>query len=340
MVPLVEQRAWRPHNVAFTFGRRATHWSDLVAPVKLIRNLDEFPASLEHGAVTIGNFDGVHRGHALLLQRLVARARDVKGPAIVFTFDPHPAQLLYPEAVPPSLTWTQRKAELLGELGAVAVVAFATDRAVLRMSPNEFFQTIVRGHLKARAMVEGPNFFFGRDRSGSIDTLRTLCQEAEMVLDVVPPLQVAGRFVSSSWIRELIQAGDVRRADELLTRPYRVRGCIVQGAGRGAKIGFPTANIDPVGMVLPPLGVYAGRAIVNHRCYAAAVNIGPNPTFGEEQVKFEVHLVDCDQALYGSLLELDFLDRLRDIRSFDDVAALRQQLAMDVRAARQIASPL
>ncbi len=311
-----------------------------MAPVKLVRNLDGLPASLEHGAVTIGNFDGVHRGHAVLLERLVARAREVDGPAIVFTFDPHPAQLLYPEAVPPSLTWTERKAELLGELGADAVVAFATDRAVLSMSPGEFFTRIIRGHLKARAMVEGPNFFFGRDRSGSIEDLDRMCHEAGMVLDVVQPLQIAGRYVSSSWIRELIQEGDVRRADELLTRPYRVRGRIIRGAGRGALIGFPTANMDPVGMVLPPLGVYAGRAIVHRQYYAAAVNIGPNPTFGEQRVKFEVHLIDCDQSLYGSLLELDFLDRLRDIRSFDNLAALQQQLAVDVGAVRQIVRPL
>ncbi len=311
-----------------------------VAPVKLLRNLDEFPTALERGAVTIGNFDGVHRGHATLLERLVQLARQVGGPAIVFTFEPHPAHLLYPDSVPPALTWTERKADLLGELGADAVVVFPTDRAVLSLSPAEFFQRIIGDRLQARAMVEGPNFYFGRDRAGAISDLQRLCDQAGVMLEVVEPLQLGGRYVSSSWIRELIQEGRVREADALLTRPYRIRGRVVQGAGRGSKIGFPTANLEPVGMVLPPCGVYAGLAVVAQRCYAAAVNIGPNPTFGEGSTKFEVHLIDCDQRIYGQMLELDLLDRLRDIRTFDSVTALQQQLAHDVNAVRRIAGTL
>lgn len=307
-----------------------------VSTVKLIRKLDELPAPLQGGAVTIGNFDGVHRGHTVLLDRLVKQAQALGGPAIVFTFDPHPAQLLYPDAIPPSLTWTERKAALLAELGADAVIAYPTDPAVLQLTPEEFFRQIIQERLQARAMVEGPNFFFGRNRSGSIDDLRRLCDGAAVALEIVQPLKIDGRYVSSSWIRELIQAGDVRQADALLTRPYRVHGLIVKGAGRGATIGFPTANLDPVGMVLPPLGVYAGRAMVAGNSFAAAVNIGPNPTFGEAQLKFEVHLIGCDRDLYGQLLELDFLDRLRDIRSFPDVDTLQQQLRRDVDAVVQI----
>jgi len=307
-----------------------------VATVKLIRNLNELTASYRGGAVTIGNFDGVHRGHAVLLDRLLAQAHIAGGPAIVFTFDPHPAQLLYPDAVPPSLTWTERKAALLSDLGADVVIAYPTDPAVLSLTPSEFFRQIICDRMQASAIVEGPNFFFGRDRSGSIDDLRTLCDAAGIVLEIVQPLKVGDRYVSSSWIRELIQAGDVRQADSLLTKPYRVHGPVVTGAGRGASIGFPTANLDPVGMVLPPLGVYAGRAAVGGRIYAAAVNIGPNPTFGEEQLKFETHLIDCEQVLYGHLLELDFLDRLRDIQPFENVEALQRQLQSDVETVRQI----
>ncbi len=307
-----------------------------VAPVKLIRNLEALPPELQGGAVTIGNFDGVHRGHALLLERLLARAKGVSGPAVVFTFDPHPAQLLYPAAVPPSLTWTERKAELLGELGADAVVAYPTNRAVLSMTPGEFFEQILCRRLGARALVEGPNFFFGRNRTGSIDDLRIMCEAAGMTLEIVPPLQLEGRYVSSSWIREMIRVGNIRRADELLTRPYRIRGQVISGAGRGSQIGYPTANLDPAGMVLPPVGVYAGRAWLEDQGFAAAVNIGPNPTFGEEQIKFEVHLIDCTGSLYGAMLELDFLDRLRDIRPFEDVDALKRQLAEDVLAVRRL----
>ena len=312
-------------------------WS--VASVKLIRNLDTLPSTLRSGAVTIGNFDGVHRGHAVLMERLVAQSRSIGGPAIVFTFDPHPSQLLYPEAVPPPLTWTERKAQLLTELGADAVIAYPTDRAILALSADEFFQQVLRQQLDVQGMVEGPNFNFGRNRSGTIDHLRVMCADARIALDIVEPLTVKDRYVSSSWIRELIQAGEVRQADRLLTAPYRVHGRVIRGAGRGASMGFPTANIEPVGMVLPPLGVYAGAAHRQGQRYPAALNIGPNPTFGEDQMKFEVHLIGCRDTLYGETLEVDFLDRLRDIRPFDDIRELTDQLARDVDAARRVAGP-
>ncbi len=306
----------------------------------LIRTLDGPDATLavRAGAVSIGNFDGVHRGHAALIERLVARAREVNGPAVVFTFDPHPAQLLNPTAVPPPLTWTERKAELLGALGVDAMIAYPADRALLALSPDEFFQQILLDRLAIRAIVEGPNFYFGRHRSGTIDYLRELARRAEVLLDVVEPVQADGVFVSSSRIRELIQAGQVRAADELLTQPYRVHGMVVRGAGRGARIGFATANIEPVGMVLPPLGVYAGRAWLRDQSYVAAIHIGPNPTFGEDRVKFEVHLVGYDQPLYGATLFVDFYDRLRGIRPFGDVAELQEQLRRDVETACRVAT--
>jgi riboflavin kinase/FMN adenylyltransferase len=296
------------------------------------------PQLWRSGAVSVGNFDGVHLGHARLIERLLAVARRLGGPAVVFTFDPHPAELLAPHAVPPPLTCTERKAELLTALGVDGVIAYPTDRAILAMLPDAFFGKILRAGLDVRGMVEGPNFYFGRGRSGSIEHLAHLCQAAGVVLEVVEPLAVDGQYVSSSRIRELIQSGDVRAADRLLTQPYRVHGRVVPGARRGSGLGFPTANIEPVGMVLPPLGVYAGRAWLQGAGFAAAIHIGPNPTFGEEQVKFEVHLIGYDRPLYGEELNVDFLDRLRDIRVFDDVVELQQQLGRDVEAARRVAS--
>lgn len=309
-----------------------------MATPTLIRHLSELPASLRAGAVAIGNFDGVHVGHAALIERLIARARALGGAAVVFTFDPHPAALLYPDAVPPPLTATPRKAELLAALGVDATFAYPTDNEILSWSADEFFQRILREQLDARAIVEGPNFFFGRQRSGTIEYLAQLCRAAGIELEVVEPLQVDGSSVSSSRIRDLIQAGDVAAADRLLTEPYRVRGEIVRGAGRGATLGFATANLRPVGMVLPPLGVYAGHAWLRGTGYPAAIHIGPNPTFGEEQVKFEVHIIGIDESLYGEMLDVDFLDRLRDVRVFDQVAQLRDQLRRDVDAARRVAT--
>src|SRR5262245_31525921 len=162
---------------------------------------------------------------------------------MVFTFDPHPVRLLRPESAPPPLTWTDRKAQLLDELGVSAVIAYPTDEALLNLSPADFFHEIVQEKLAALGMVEGPNFFFGHNRAGNIDTLASLCQQAAVSLEIVPPVQVGNEIVSSSRVRSAIQAGDVDLARQMLTRPYRVRGMVTHGAGRGNKIGFPTANL-------------------------------------------------------------------------------------------------
>ncbi len=311
--------------------------------VKLLRHLSDLPAGLTGGAITIGNFDGVHRGHASIMKQLVQRAKEQNGPAVAFTFDPHPAALLRPGAMPPPLSWLQRKAQLLGELGVDALLAYPTDRALLQLSPREFFQQIVVDKLKARAVVEGPNFFFGRDRAGDVATLKTLCEAAEIKLDIVQPLEAGGAIISSSRIRQLIASGDVQQAATLLTRPYRVRGTVETGARRGRTLGFPTANIGGITLLQPAPGVYAatvhGVAEQNGgQGWPAAVNVGPAPTFGVEDSKVEAHLIDFDGDLYGKTLEVDFHHRLREILSFDNVQQLQQQLNADVAAAREYLS--
>lgn len=302
--------------------------------MNLLRGLDDFPDNLRGGAVAIGNFDGVHRGHAKLVERLMVQAGRVDGPAIVFTFDPHPAFLLRPQAAPPPLMWTDRKATLLAELGVHATIAFPTDENLLALSPREFFDQIVVQNMSARAMVEGPNFFFGRDRSGSIDTLAEYCRRSSIELEIVQPVVSGDLFVSSSRIRDALRNGDVDAARRMLTRPYRIRGMVTHGARRGAAIGFPTANIEAVDTLLPGVGVYAGTATIDQCAWPAAINIGPNPTFGEHAVKFETHLIGFEGSLYGRVLEVDFLTRLRDIHPFDSVEELRQQLHRDVEQAR------
>lgn len=305
--------------------------------MQLIRSTGDFATSLRSGAVTIGNFDGVHRGHARIVERLISRAADVGGPAVVFTFEPHPVRLLRPEAVPPPLTWTERKAELLADLGVDWIIAYPTDETLLRLSPREFFDKIVRDRLDARAMVEGPNFFFGRDRAGDIDVLGELCSEANVDLEIVQPLKLDDDYVSSSRVRNAVRAGDVNAASQMLTRPYRIRGMVTHGAGRGAKIGFATANIDAIDTLIPADGVYAGRAITSDGAWPAAINIGPNPTFGEHAHKVEVHLLDFENSLYGQPLEVDFLERLRDIQPFNSAEELTAQLALDIQRVRKVA---
>ncbi len=300
--------------------------------MQLIRDLAELPNELRGGAITIGNFDGVHRGHAFVVKRLLQRAGEVGGAAVVFTFDPHPVRLLRPNEAPPPLTWTDRKADLLGELGVNAMVAYPTDEALLKLTAREFFDQIVVGRLAAKAIVEGPNFYFGHKRSGTIDVLREFCDESGILLDVVNPVKFAHQVCSSSNVRELLAAGKILAVNCILTQPYRIRGMVAHGAGRGAKIGFATANVEAIDTLLPAAGVYAGRAWVGQTAWPAAINLGPNPTFGEHALKTEVHLIGFHGSIYGQPLEVDFLARLRDIQRFSDVNALKNQLRTDIAA--------
>src|SRR3954451_12134655 len=202
----------------------------------IIRNLDQLPASARGGAVTIGNFDGVHRGHVAIVGRVIDGADAVAGPAVVFTFDPHPVRILRPEQCPPPLTWTERKAELLAAQGVDWIVAYPTDEALLQLTAADFFDRIVTKSLAARALVEGPNFYFGHNREGTVERLKQLANAANVSLDIVPPVVVDGQIVSSSRVRELIRVGKVEEAVKLLSAPYRIRGMVMHGAGRGAKI--------------------------------------------------------------------------------------------------------
>jgi len=304
--------------------------------VKLLRDLALLPDELRGGAVAIGNFDGVHLGHARIVRRLIALAQQVGGPAIVFTFDPHPVRLLRPALAPPPLTWTDRKAQLLVALGVDSIIAYPTDESLLRLTDREFFDRIVRGTLAAKAIVEGPNFFFGRDRMGTIDVLRRYTAEAGLALEVVEPVIVDGQIVSSSRVRNLLAAGQVDEARRMLTQPYRIRGMVTHGAGRGARIGFATANVDAVDTLLPGVGVYAGRGLSQGRNWPAAINLGPNPTFGEQALKLEVHLIGFEGSLYGEPLEVDFLSRIRDVRPFGSLEDLKVQLASDVARAKTL----
>ena len=216
-------------------------------------------------------------------------------------------------------------------------MVYPTDRALLSLSPEAFFQQIIVEQLQARAVVEGPNFYFGKDRAGNVQTLQSLCEEYNLQCRIVGPEVIDGEIVSSSRIRKLIEAGNIAQANTLLTQPFRMSGTVAHGAGRGATIGFPTANLTDSPTMAPGIGVYAGRAFLpGGDSHSAAIHIGPNPTFGENAVKIEVHLIDFTGDLYGSQLEVEFHRKLRDVTPFDSVEALIAQLKQDVQAVRNI----
>jgi riboflavin kinase / FMN adenylyltransferase len=296
----------------------------------LLRNSKEFPESFRGGAVAIGNFDGVHLGHARLIERLRAMAKEVGGPAMAFTFDPPPARILRPDAAPEPLVWLQRKAEILSEMGTDAVFVVPTDRAFLELEARRFFDDFVCDQLGARAMVEGPNFFFGHNRSGNVEVLRQFCQEADMPFELVEPVEIGGQIVSSSRIRVLVMEGRLDEVRAMLGRPYRIRGIVIRGAGRGAKIGYPTANIGRIDTLLPGEGIYAARALAGTRWHPAAVSLGSNPTFDETGLKVEAYLIGFQDMIYDQPIQVDFLARLRDIKRFESVDSLQAQMAQDV----------
>jgi riboflavin kinase / FMN adenylyltransferase len=292
-------------------------------------------AGLRGGVVAVGNFDGVHRGHAALVTAARQAAERLGGPVVAATFDPHPLVLLAPERYQPPLTTLAERARLLHDIGADHVAVLRTTAELLSLSPQAFFESIVREAFAARGMVEGFNFRFGKDRAGSNETLRTLCATSGIEFRDVPAYEFGGRPVSSSRVRDALVAGDVAAASELLNRPYRVSGIVGTGARRGRTIGFPTANLERVETLLPAEGVYAVSAITPAGVHAGAANIGPNPTFGEQARKVEVHLLDFAGDLYGQPLSVDFVARLRDTKKFAGVEALVEQLRTDAAEARR-----
>ncbi len=314
----------------------------------------ELPAVYRRCFVAIGNFDGVHRGHQAMLRTLRAIAHRHAAPALVMTFDPHPVAILKPEHTPPSLSTPERKLELIGRLGIDAAVVYPTTRAFLQMSPEQFFRRVLIEAFQARGLVEGPNFRFGHDRAGDIALLRRLCQEHGMQLHVEPPVAWNGQLVSSSAIRAALREGRIDDAVGMLGHLYRISGCVTRGAGRGRSVGFPTANLEGIATLIPAGGVYAGFAHVpaadeaaarsseadvpSSVRRAAAIHVGPNPTFDDEQRKVEVHVLDFTGDLYGHSLDVDFLTRIRSTQKFPDAAALARRLQQDIECVRAAVS--
>jgi riboflavin kinase/FMN adenylyltransferase len=303
--------------------------------MKLLHGLDDTGGP--GGIVAIGNFDGVHRGHAAMLARLVERARATGVASVVFTFDPHPMAVLRPAQAPPPLSTLEARVAQFERAGVDQAIIYATDRALLDLTAKEFFDRVIVGTLKARGLVEGPNFYFGRDRQGNVALLRHFCDAAGLTFDVVPPVLIDGLLVSSTQVRQLVAAGSVARAALLLGRNYAVCGTVEVGARRGRLLGFPTANLERVATLLPAAGVYAGLCLVDAEWHPCAINLGPNPTFAEQRQKLEVHILDFSGELYGRKLEVAFVDRLRDVRAFQDASALAAQLADDVARVRLLA---
>ncbi len=291
----------------------------------------------DHGmVVTVGTFDGVHRGHWEVLQEIRRRAADTGRRSVLLTFDPHPLRIVCPAHAPPLLTTPIEKKEILAESGLDYAVFLAFTPELSRYEPRRFVTEVLVGRLGVDELVIGHDHGFGRGRSGGVGTLRSIGEELGFAVDVVPPVTVGGEPISSSRIRSALRAGDVEAAERALGRPYAVRALVVRGEGRGRQLGFPTANlaVSSSDKLLPATGIYAVYAITRAGSYGGALHLGPRPTFAGSPPTIELHLLDFDGDLYGEEVRVDFVRRLRDVRPFDGVGALIAQMREDVEEAR------
>lgn len=295
------------------------------------------PESACEGCIAIGNFDGVHRGHASMLQQLTSLAREISGPAVAITFDPHPIAVLRPEFTPPVLTTIEDRKRLLRQAGADEVIVLPVTSGLLEMTAEQFFRDVIVGKFNARGIVEGPNFHFGKGRRGDVDRLQELCRSQGIQCHIAKSFDDAGSMISSSRIRELICARAMTAAVELLGHPYRMSGTVRHGAGRGRTIGFPTANLAEIQTLLPAHGVYAGTTDIDGHRYPVAISVGPNPTFGEHREKIECHIDGFSGNLYDQKLSIDLLREVRALQSFGSVNELISQINSDIEACRRIA---
>ncbi|HEX2206627.1 MAG TPA: bifunctional riboflavin kinase/FAD synthetase [Longimicrobium sp.] len=288
--------------------------------------------------VTVGTFDGVHRGHWEVLQEICRRARETGGRSILVTFHPHPLRVVRPEHAPPLLTTLAEKREVLAESGLEYVVFIPFTRTLQSYRARRFVSEILLGRIGMNELVIGYDHGFGKDREGSVDMLRRIGRDAGFAVDVVEAFNAEGEPVSSSRIRRLLGEGDAATAARLLGRPYRLEGVVVRGECKGRELGYPTANIevgDPEKM-LPKEGVYAAYGIVRGERIPGLLHLGPRPTFPGFAPTIELHLLDWSGDIYGDHLRVEVIDRIRDIAPFSTAQALIEAIRGDERHGRRI----
>ncbi|MGH7335418.1 MAG: bifunctional riboflavin kinase/FAD synthetase [Candidatus Rokuibacteriota bacterium] len=304
--------------------------------MRIVRGIESAPPESVGGVVALGVFDGIHLGHRKILGIAVGRARDLAVASLACTFDPRPVEVLQPERAPVPITTLEERLELIAEAGIHTTIVLPFTAALARMEPEAFIEEMMLRQLGVREIVVGFNHRFGRGARGDPALLETLAARLGFRAHVVPPLIVEGGPVSSTEIRAALQRGDLERAQGLLGRDYLLGGEVVRGAGRGRTLGFPTANVKPDRPPLVPLGVYACWAWAAGRRHRAVLNVGSQPTFGENAVAIEAHLLDFEGDLYGCRLRLAFVRRLRAEMKFPSIDALRAQIGADAAAARRL----
>lgn len=306
------------------------------------RGLEDIPQDWGRSVVTIGSYDGVHRGHQLIIGRAVDRARELGVPSVVVTFDPHPSEVVRPGSHPPLLAPHHRRAELMAELGVDALLILPFTTEFSKLAPADFIVKVLVDKLHAQLVIEGPNFRFGHKAAGNVQLLTEFGATYDYSVEVID-LYVSGEAgggepFSSTLTRRLVAEGDVAGAAEILGRPHRVEGIVVRGAQRGRDMGFPTANVETLPhTAIPADGVYAGWLNANGETMPAAISVGTNPQFDGTERTVEAYAIDrVGLDLYGLHVSVDFLAYVRGMAKFDSLDDLLVAIAADVKRAYEL----
>jgi riboflavin kinase / FMN adenylyltransferase len=298
---------------------------------------DDPPPKWHNPVLALGNFDGLHRGHMKIIDRVRRRAGERGGTPCAMTFDPHPPRVVRPDKAPPLLMTTTQRLDALARAGMQGVAVVRFTREVSQWDPETFVRSVIVEWLRVVEVWVGANFLFGHDRAGTFSMLRTLGARYGFRAEKIDPVRYKEFVVSSTRIRRLVSEARVDEAGALLGHHYFIDGTVVAGAARGRELGFPTANLQTENELLPPSGVYATLASVSGVAYPSVTNIGVRPTCGgDDCVHVETHLLGQSRDLYGSRVRLSFVQRLRDERAFPDADALKAQIEADCRAAERL----
>jgi riboflavin kinase/FMN adenylyltransferase len=318
-------------------GLSMTHDTHNPDPVEIIHFPDDrTPAGWHQPVLALGNFDGVHRGHAKIIE-LVRRRADERGvTAVALTFDPHPSRIVRPDKAPPLLMTGAQKLAALGDAGMAGIAVVRFTQALSRWEPEAFVRAVLVEWLRVSEVWVGANFLFGHDRAGNFSVLRSLGARYGFRAEKIDPVRYREFVVSSTRVRRLVAEGRVDEAGALLGHHYMLEGTVTRGAGRGRQLGFPTANLSTDNELFPPNGVYATAVLMDGEIHASVTNVGVRPTFGASGPVVESHIFDVDRDLYGCRIRVAFVQRLRDELAFSDGDALRVQIARDCDEARAL----